>query len=56
MKRWLQLQQVMNIPLVHTQGGEVTGSIDESVNTQLQISYITFQPQKSKDLLKWERI
>ena len=43
----------MNIPLVHTQGGEMTGSIDESVRHAItKLSHIHFPAtEKSRDIL-----
>ena len=49
----------MNIPLVHTQGGEVTGSIDESVRHAItKLSHIHFPAteESKRGLLKWEKI
>ena len=38
----------MNIPLAHTQGGEVTGSIDESVRHAItKLSHIHFPATKN---------
>lgn len=44
----------MNIPLIHTQGGEVTGSLDESVRHAItKLAHIHFPAtQRSSDYLK----
>ena len=48
----------MNIPLAHTQGGEITGSIDESVRhatSKLAHSFSCYTKSK-KNLIKMGRI
>ena len=40
----------MNIPLAHTMGGEVTGTIDESIRHSVtKLSHLHFTTKKSRD-------
>ena len=47
----------MNIPLIHTQGGELTGSIDESVRHAItKLSHIHFPATKMAKKNDWGSI